>query len=119
MRRSVETLMAKKKKKYAAVGTKQLPLALCPYCGAGLSGVTGVAYNATVAPQLQPGMASVCCYCFSVMRFDGRFFQKVTQEEADAAYRASGLLRDFRDAMRSRQRDEIASKTGGRHGPVN
>jgi hypothetical protein len=99
----------------AAIGTKRMAPALCPYCGALLDAVTGVAFDAVATRLIQPGDRSVCAECLGVLQFDGRFYRRVSVREAKEVYARNKLLRDFRDARLSRQ---ITSKTGKAKGGV-
>ena len=75
-----------RKKRFATIGTKQMPAALCPYCGETLDAVTGVGFDTAVAPKIQAGNYSVCCYCLEVLCYDGRFYRRVTAQKASGSF---------------------------------
>lgn len=96
----------------AAIGSRRLPAALCPYCGEKLDAVTSAAMGTMVAAEFKAGDFSMCGGCAQILFYDGRFYHQVLPEEADRVLAESSLLRSMRKDILARQAERFASKTG-------
>ena len=107
-----------KVKSVATIGSRRLPPALCPYCGATLEGVTGAARDTLDAPEFKAGEFSMCAECGQILFYDGRFYHQVLPEEAERVLRERPLLQTFRDDVIRKRGQRFTSKTGKAKGSV-
>lgn len=97
----------KRERRFAAIGSDRTAPMSCPYCRKLLDAVTGVAYDSTVAPKIEPGDHSMCAYCFKILLFDGTGYRRVSPGKAAVVFERSKLLRDFRASQIQKRKETV------------